>query len=116
MRTFKIYDGTKTYMYPNGAIAKKETVLADFPAVLEFPHIIEVDSRDQVMLSCQNLSMMRDLYNIDQSLTDEEAVIAIQNKINEPVATTAAASPEERIAAALEYQNLMAMPDAGGTV
>ena len=103
------YDGAKTFMYPNGAIATKERVLQDFPAALTFAHIIETDEAEEVCFAVQNLSAMRGIYNIDASLTEAEAIAKIEEIINtEPEYEPSA---EERIASALEYQNLMAMED-----
>ena len=104
------YTGDKTYMFPNGAIATKERVLQDFPAALTFTHIIETDEAEEVCFAVQNLSAMRGVYGIDSSLTEEEAIAAIQEVVNTPE-PEAEPSAEERIASALEYQNLMSMED-----
>ncbi|MBR6613160.1 MAG: hypothetical protein IKK84_00145 [Clostridia bacterium] len=103
------YDGTKTFMYPNGAIATKERVLQDFPAALTFTHIIETDEAEEVCFAVQNLSAMRGIYNVDTSLTEEEAITKIEEIIN--TVPEQEVSAEERIASALEYQNLMSMED-----
>ena len=103
------YDGKKIFMYPNGEIATKERVLKDFPAVLTFTHIIETDEHEEVCFAVQNLSAMRGVYGIESSLTEEEAISKIEEIINtEPEEEISA---EERIASALEYQNLMSMED-----
>jgi hypothetical protein len=104
------YTGEKTFMYPNGAIATKERVLQDFPAALTFAHIIETDEAEEVCFAVQNLSAMRGIYNIDKTLTEAEAIAAIQEIINAPEPEPEP-SAEERIASALEYQNLMSMED-----
>lgn len=104
------YDGTKTFMYPNGAVATPERVLQDFPAVLTFTHIIETDEAEEVCFAVQNLSAMRGIYNIDKSLSEDEAIQAIQDILNTPPEEPEP-SAEERIASALEYQNLMSMED-----
>lgn len=104
------YTGEKVFMFPNGAIATKERVLEDFPAALTFTHIIETDEHEEVCFAVQNLSAMRDIYNIDSSLTEDEAITAIQEIINTPQ-PEAEPSAEERIASALEYQNMMSLPD-----
>lgn len=109
------YDGNKTFMYPNGAIATPDRIEADFPAVTIFQHIIETDENGQVCYAVQNLSAMRSLYDIDTELTDEEAIVAIQTKRNE-VPTNTSATPEERIAAVLEYQVITNMSDVPGEV
>ena len=103
------YDGTKTFMYPNGELATPERVLADFPAVLTFPHIIETDEQEQVCFAVQNLAAMRGIYGVDSSLTEEEAIAKIEEIINtEPEYEPSA---EERIASALEFQNMASLLD-----
>lgn len=103
------YTGEKTFMYPNGEIATKERVLQDFPAALTFAHIIETDEAEEVCFAVQNLSAMRGIYKIDKTLTEAEAIAKIEEIINtEPEVEPSA---EERIASALEYQNLMSMDD-----
>ncbi len=104
------YDGTKTFMYPNGALATKERILQDFESALTFTHIIETDEAEEVCFAVQNLSAMRGIYNIDKALTEEEAILAIQEIVNAPEPEPEV-SAEERIASALEYQNLMSMED-----
>ena len=104
------YTGEKVFMYPNGEIATKERVLQDFPAALTFTHIIETDEAEEVCFAVQNLSAMRGIYNIDSSLSEDEAILAIQDIVNAP-APEPEVTAEERIASALEYQNLMAMDD-----
>jgi len=95
------YDGTKTFMYPNGALATPERVLADFPAVMTFTHIIETDEAEQVCFAVQNLAAMRSIYEVDSSLTEDEAIAKIQEIINTP-APEPTESTEERTAKALE--------------
>lgn len=104
------YDGTKTFMYPNGALATPERVLADFPAVMTFAHIIETDEAGEVCFAVQNLNAMRSIYGIEKSLTEEEAIAKIEEIINTPEPEPEPTA-EERIASALEYQNLMSMED-----
>lgn len=109
MHILKIYD-EKTRMYPSGKVATKDTVYADYPAVKVFTHVIETDENDEVIYAINNLSALRTSYNIDKSLSKQEAVQAIQDIMNtprEPVEPEPTA--EERIAASLEYQNLLAM-------
>lgn len=104
------YTGEKTYMFPNGELANKERVLKDFPAALTFTHIMETDENEEMCFSMQNLSAMRGIYNIDSSLTEDEAIASIQDIINAP-APEVEPSAEERIASALEFQNMMSLDD-----
>jgi hypothetical protein len=107
MKVLEKYDGTKTYMFPNGALATPEAVLQQFPACLEFAHIVETDVDGEVMFAMQNLAAMRSLYEIDMTLSENEAIAAIQTLINTVQEPTVSA--DERIAAALEYQNLLTL-------
>ena len=109
MKILEFYDGTKTYMYPNMKLATPEVVLADFPAILAFKHVIETDENGQVLFAVENFSAMRSRYNIDKNLTDDEALEAIQEIINtepEPVL-----DDNTRIADALEDLVVLNMPD-----
>lgn len=107
MKYLEKYTGLKTYMYPSGKLADKAKVLADFEAALTFPHVVETDENGQVMFGFYNLSALRTQYGIDPDLDENEAIVAIQNKMNEP-APEPEPSAEERIAAAMEYQNMLA--------
>lgn len=102
------YNG-KTFMYPSGEIATRDRMLQDFPAIEYFTHIIETDEAEEVCFAVQNLSAMRGLYKIDPALTEDEAITKIQEIINTPPEPEPDA--QERIASALEYQNLMSMED-----
>lgn len=109
MKVLEFYDGTKTYMYPNMKLATPEVVLADFPAILTFKHVIETDENGQVLFAVENFSAMRSRYNIDKTLDDDEALEAIQEIINaepEPVL-----DDNTRIADALEDLVVLNMPD-----
>lgn len=112
MKIIEKYTGEKTYMFPNGALATRDAVLEQFPAALDFVHIVETDENGEVMWAFQNLSAMRTMHSIDRQLSESEAIAKLQEIINtEPVIDTTP-SPEERIASALEFQTMMSMPDA----
>ena len=110
MRKVEKYTGEKTYMFPSGRLATPEAVMEQFPAALSFAHIVETDDNGEVMFAFNNLSAMRSMHQIDKDLSEEEAIAAIEEKINtpEPVPEPEP-SAEERIAAAMEYQNLMSL-------
>ena len=111
MRKIIKYTGDETFMFPNGALATKEAVLEQFPAALNFVHIVETDENEEVMWALQNLSAMRSQMGIDSSLTEDEAIAAIEEIINNPPVVETEATAEERIAAALEYQVMASLPD-----
>lgn len=100
------YDSNKTYMWPSGSIATPESVLDQFPAVSTFTHFIETDESEEVLWAVQNLAAMRTLYEIDSSLSEDKALEAISDIVNAPTPEPEV-SAEERIAAALEFSNLL---------
>ena len=105
------YTGDKTFMFPNGGLATPEVVSEQYPAVTAFTHIIETDDNCEVLFAIQNLSAMRNIYNIDVSLTEDEAIAKIEEIVNTPEPESTEATAEERIAAALEYQVMASLPD-----
>lgn len=62
------------------------------------------------MFALQNLSAMRTFYNVDKSLSEDEAIAKIQEIVNTPTPEPEP-SAEERMAAAMEFQNMMTLPD-----
>lgn len=120
MKRLEKYTGEKTYMYPNAALATPERVLADFPAAVAFPHVIETDDNGEVLFAIMNLSAMRAQYGIDSSLSESEAIQAIQDIINTPEPEPEETVDEstvalQNIAAQLEFQNMMSLDDATTT-
>ena len=104
----EIYDGTKTYMFPNSELATFEKIKQKFPAVEVFTHIVETDEQGQVMFAFQNLAAVRTQRGIDPLLSDDEAIARIEELVNAPQ-PEAEPTAEERVAAALEFQNLLNM-------
>lgn len=100
------FDNTTTYMFPNGAIATPEVIVKEYPAVMYFVHVLEVNG--DVCQAVMNLKALRGIHNIDDSLTEDEAIAAIEVIMNTPPLDPEPTA-EERIAASLEYQNLMMM-------
>ena len=120
MKRLEKYTGEKTYMYPNAALATPERVLADFPAAIAFPHVIETDDNGEVLFAIMNLSAMRAQYGIDASLSESEAIQAIQDIMNTPEPEPEETVDEstvalQNIAAQLEFQNMMSLDDATTT-
>lgn len=103
------FDGKKTYMFPNGDIATPQKIREQFPAVDYFPHVLEINGN--VCQAVMELQALRSIYNIDPNISDDEAIDAIEQIINTPPQVSPSA--EERIAAALEYQNLLTLPNVG---
>lgn len=110
MKIVEKYTGEKTYMFPNGALATKESVLQKFPAALTFTHIVETDEEGQVMWAFQNLAAMKTIHGIAKETQEAEAIVKIQEIINTP-APDPEPSAEERMAAAMELQALNSLTD-----
>ena len=110
MKILEKYTGSKTYMYPNGELATVASVTEKFPAWQSFTHVVETDGNGEVMFAFENLSALRSFYEIDSTLSEDEAIAAIQEILNAPPEEPAP-SAEERIAAAMEYQALSSLPD-----
>lgn len=102
------YDGTKTYMFPNGDLATPEKVQKNYPAVSTFTHIVETDESGEVMFALQNLAAVRSQMGVDPSLSEIEAIQEIEELRNAPQPEPGV-SDTERIAAALEFNNLLNM-------
>lgn len=102
------YTGTKNYLAPSGKLMTPEEVYKKAPAASSFTFVVETDANGEAMFAFDSLSTLRAVYNIDSSLGEDEAIAAIENLRNNPPETQPAEpTPEERIAAALEYQNLI---------
>lgn len=108
MIKIKKYNGTETYMYPNGTLATPEVMLQKYPAILTFTHIIETDESEQVCWAVENLSAIRSMMGISADLSEEEAITAIEEERNAPQPEPEPTA-EERMAAAMEFQNLLSM-------
>lgn len=102
MKKIEKYLGNKTYMFPNGAIARPEDIESQFPAVLYFTHIIETDTSGQMCYAVENLNAIRSFYDIDSSLSEDEAIAKIEEIINTPQEASTEPTPEQRTASALE--------------
>ena len=107
MKILKKYTAGKTYMFPDGTIATPEIIAARYPAVQVFTHIVETDEGGEVFFAILNLSAMRTLHGISSSLSEAEVIAALQIAIN--TVPVQEASAEERIAAAMEFQNLISL-------
>lgn len=102
----EFYEGGKTFMYPNGKIATPDVIEADFPAISLFPHVIEVNGNVlQAVLEFESFKNSRGVTQSDNMLALQE----LQDIVNNPVISAVLPSSEERIAAALEFNNLLSM-------
>lgn len=101
------FTGNKTYMFPNGTMADPATIRNHFPAVDSFTHIIEVNG--DVCQAVESLAALRGIHNIDPALSDDDAITALNVIINTPPPVVI--TPDERLAAAAEFNNILALPN-----
>ena len=115
----KLYNPADIYTSPAGTLMDASKVSEDFPASQVFPYIVQTDASGEMMYGFYNLSAMKSKYNINQNLVGAEAVQAVEEAMNaeqevqevEAQAYANTATPEERIAASLEFQTLTNLPD-----
>lgn len=103
----KIYDG-KTRMFPSKRVCTKEVFYDKYPAANQFTFCIVTDDADEMITQVESLNTLKARYNIPADTEDYAAVLQIQEAMNtpaEPVEEPVTA--DERIAAAMEFQNLM---------
>jgi hypothetical protein len=116
-RYLTVYDSSKNYLYPSKEIATPELVSQHYPLVnMGIKCVIETDSTGLMFYtSPESLDVLRGIHEIDESLTDEDALTAIEEILNTPEEVNTEPTAEERIAAALEYQNLLSTIDTTTT-
>lgn len=115
----KLYDAADTYVSPSGALMDAAYITAHYPACQSFVHIVHTDEGGEMMYGFYALSAMRSKYHINKNLNNAQACQAVEDAMNaerqqqeeEAQAIAEAITPEERIAAALEFQALASLPD-----
>lgn len=115
----KLYRPQDTYISPAGTIMDAAAVEKEFPATKIYPYVVGTDAAGQMMHSLSSLGTLKAQYGIGGSVSNEEAVALIAEKMYESSvaaeqeAEEAAQVPDatERIAAMLEYQVLSSMTD-----
>jgi hypothetical protein len=101
----KIWDKQETIIQPNGAPLDREGMFAEFP----FSQVAEVLLEQTplgITYAVNDIDILKSNYGIDPALYGEEAIAAIV-AAKEIQNAPAGPSAEERIAAAMEFQNLM---------
>ena len=110
MIKLELYTGEKDYVTPSGVLYNKEKVLEEFPSALTVPFVVETNSKGRVIFGMSALDTLCSVYGIDDELSDDEAIAAIEKIRNTP-APDPEPTAEERIAAAQELIALNSMPD-----
>lgn len=115
---YKIWDGKEELVTPIGEVLSPEKVIERYPAAGK-PGMKFIIADQPVSLAVfMELQATKDFYRkqgaaITDGMTDAEALAAISDFEDNPPAAPPA--PEERTAAALEFQNILALPDSQGT-
>lgn len=111
MNYLTLYDPGKTYISPAGTIMDRARVAEKFPAATAVPFVVQTDGSGTMMQGMYILAALKSQYGIPPALSNDEAVAAIQKAMDAEQeaqsATPAEPTAEERIAAALEFQNAM---------
>lgn len=111
-RLVKLYDHSdqKTYAFPNGSLATPEIISRDFPCASSgLKCVIITDASGETLFTLQTLSSLADAMGLDSTLDPDVLIKSIETQVN-TLPAASIPSPEERIAAALEYRNLLDMP------
>jgi hypothetical protein len=109
----EVYDNQKTYIFPNMTLATPEEVTKNY-SVVNIPDMIclfETDeSRTMFYTVPEPIVVMRSRYGLNQDISIEETIASIEEILNAPIEEIEPEpTAEERIAAAMEYQNLLSM-------
>lgn len=114
MARYKVWDKKENVITPIGEFLTPEQWIKRYPAAAHIDFVIADGEINGAF--CTPLSQMLDVYSksgVDFSglTTNEEKLAAIETFEDEMNAQQGGVTAEERIAASLELQNLMAMPD-----
>lgn len=105
----EIYDNTKTYIFPSLAMATPDIVGMNYAVVnTGHPVVIETDESHTMLYAIDLLSAMKSRLGVALDLSVEDSLEAIEEVINAPIPDPEPTA-EERIAAALEFQNLLSI-------
>lgn len=107
LRKFEFYNSEKTYLFPNLELATPERIQMEFSAVNNFKCVVETDEEGQIFYASYLFTDIRDRLGVERGLSDEETLIKMAEKINTPPVINSEPTAEERIASAMEYQNLL---------
>jgi hypothetical protein len=111
MVNLELFDRTKTYVTPDGRVQTPEAIGMMF-AIVNIPDlklVIQTDITATYLYTApEPLGTMAQRLGLDYTLyaTDEDLLVAMENILNAPQPEPEPTA-EERIAASLEYQNLM---------
>jgi hypothetical protein len=108
MTNLEIYNPDKTYMTPDMKVATPDQIKANYSAVNNFKCVIYTDESGEMLFGIEPFNAMKQRLGVASGLSDEETLKAMEDILNKPVPVNTEPSAQERIASALEYQNLLA--------
>lgn len=111
MIKYEIYNPEKTYVFMSGNLATPEEVARQYPASKTIKFVVETDDYGESMYGFQSFTSLKTLMGIDSSLNDKDALAEMEAIRNAPPEVDETPTAEERIAAAMEFQNMMSIPD-----
>lgn len=112
MKKFHLYDASRNYIWPNMHMAGPAEFMKDFPTCLTVPTIVETNEQEQVCYAVHFYGNLMTEHGLDPNIPPAQGVAILNDLMaNPPVEPERPyiASPEERIAAALEFNNLLLM-------
>lgn len=111
--TLKIWNKTETIYLADGTPCTPEDVMTKWPFSRHFDTLLEMNGPLVVGIDC--LPMIADMCGVDAELPAEEQLAAIQAIMEaQRQPAESVPSPEERMAAALEFQNMVALATMNG--
>lgn len=108
MRKLEIYNPEKTYLFPSMQVATPEKVQTEYSATNITKCVIETDVHGEMFYSIESLNSLKNRHNIDSELSDTDALLEIEAILNAPQPEPEPTA-EERIASAMEFQNIITM-------
>lgn len=109
----RIWNKTEALYLADGTSCEPEEVMRRWPFSRHFDTLLEMNGPLVAAIDC--LPMIADMCGIDTDLPVEEqlsAIQAIREAQRQPAESVP--SPEERMAAALEFQNMVALATMNG--
>lgn len=108
MIKLRIWDKETPMVYNNGMEVQPEQVFTDYPWTKHAVTVTDHYGDDDAIIGLYPISQLKHSKNIDANLSDDDALAELERIMNEPQPTYSV-SAEERIAAALEFQNILSM-------
>ena len=104
----KVWNKQDSLILPNGKVCTPEEVYQDYPWA-RFAETVIIGINGGITSSIDNLSILCDAHDVVELESGEDTLLAIKNKIENDKLKALEPTAEERIASAMEFQNLMSL-------